>query len=58
MVKEALEILKCEKKFEELSAFKQLNLLLYHIEKRFHFTGNGVWRTDLLAFPDEFRQFE
>ncbi|XP_050301795.1 transcription termination factor 5, mitochondrial isoform X2 [Anthonomus grandis grandis] len=32
--------------FINLSRHKQLNLILYSIEKEYHFTGNGIWQSE------------
>ncbi|KAH1001548.1 hypothetical protein HUJ04_005549 [Dendroctonus ponderosae] len=45
-------------RFTDLQQSKQLNLVLYYIEKEFHFTGNGIWRTDLLDSPAEEKTLE
>lgn len=35
-----------------LNTKDQLNLCLYFIEKRYHFSGDGVWEDKILAKPE------
>lgn len=40
-------------RFSKLSQCKQMNLILYHMEKKHHFTGNGVWVTGSNPLEEE-----
>ncbi|KAL1514366.1 hypothetical protein ABEB36_003634 [Hypothenemus hampei] len=51
-IKLVISHLKNREIFQNVSQTKQLHLILYHIEKKFHFTGNGIWRTDLTMFDE------
>ncbi|XP_066258646.1 transcription termination factor 5, mitochondrial [Euwallacea similis] len=46
-VQEKLKIVLDDVRIRNSSQHTQIKLTLYHIEKEFHFTGDGIWRTDI-----------
>lgn len=54
-IQESINQLQKEKdlRFSQLSQCKQMNLILYRMEKKHHFTGNGVWTTGSNPLAEE-----